>query len=218
MTQPSRMVQRAAALGLLARGFAYPVRAFQEELARGSFRRELLAALAALEAAPRRGALVAELGRALEEVEGGPAVLEGEYTYLFARTVASPPNETSYGADQTFQRVRHLSDIAAFYAAFGFQVAQGLGELPDHVGVELEFLAVLYVKEAYARRRGWGQRAQVTADARQRFLKEHLGRWVPSFVQRLRAQARLPFYPALAAVAESVLAQDPAYAQATPMV
>lgn len=113
-----------------------------------------------------------------------------------------PLNEIEYGelgADPLFQPQR-LADLAAFYRAFGMEVADGAAERPDHIGMELEFMSVLAAKEAYACVHGLDEdRCALGRDAQKKFLREHLGRWAPAFARRL---ARAATDDALAALAE----------------
>jgi len=71
-------------------------------------------------------------------------------------------------------------------------------ELPDHIGMELEFFSLLLVKEADARARAAAGEAAVAADAARAFFADHLAPWVPAFGQGLREAARHPFYMAVA--------------------
>jgi DMSO reductase family type II enzyme chaperone len=112
-----------------------------------------------------------------------------------------PLNEIEYGdikADPLFQPHR-LADLAAFYRAFGLEVAVDAGERHDHICLELEFLCVLAAKEAYAleHQLGSDQLAQCR-DAQKKFLREHLGRWTPAFARRLAAATDEPALRALA--------------------
>ena len=61
-------------------------------------------------------------------------------------------NEIEYGdaqADPLFQPHR-LADLAAFYRAFGLELAADAAERQDHLCIELEFMSVLAAKEGYA--------------------------------------------------------------------
>jgi DMSO reductase family type II enzyme chaperone len=113
-----------------------------------------------------------------------------------------PLNEIEFGdlkTDPLFQPHR-LADLAAFYRAFGMQVAVAAAERPDHIGMELEFMSVLTAREAYAREHQLDQaQFQICLDAQKKFLRDHLGRWAPAFSRRL---ARSAVHPALAAIAE----------------
>lgn len=201
-------LSRAHLYRLLALGFAYPCVEFLEQVRSGSYLHELKGNVQALSAPPELAESLSKMYEALSEVTDTIGVLEGEYTRLFARTVASPPNESSYGDMPTFGRAREMADVASFYAAFGFEVSPRIKELPDHVGMELEFMAVLWAKEAYAQEMGWQERAAICQEARGKFLQQHLGRWFPTFSEKVRTSARLTFYPALTALAQSLLATE----------
>lgn len=112
-----------------------------------------------------------------------------------------PLNEIEYGdikADPLFQPHR-LADLAAFYRAFGLEVTEDAGERQDHLCLELEFMCVLAVKEAYALeyQLDSDQLAQCR-NAQKNFLREHLGRWTPAFARRLAAATNDPALHALA--------------------
>jgi TorA maturation chaperone TorD len=93
--------------------------------------------------------------------------------------------------------MQQLADIAGFYRAFGFQA---VGERPDHLAVELEFMALLYVKEAHARLSGSTEGAAICSESRRKFMADHLVGWLPAFGQKVSEAARLPFFAALASV------------------
>ena len=103
-----------------------------------------------------------------------------------------PLNEIEYGdlnADPLFQPHR-LADLAAFYRAFGLEVADGAAERPDHIGMELEFMSVLAAKEAHAHELQLDEEnVELCVGAQKKFLREHLGRWSPAFARRLARRA-----------------------------
>lgn len=125
------------------------------------------------------GDTLRELGREVSDLETAPAA---------ARSLergSVPLYETSYQGGRgspggaTFQ----MADIAGFYRAFGFEAS---GERPDHVVPELEFVALLLMKEAYARISEDAEGAEVCASARGKFIAQHLGEWLPDFAERVR--------------------------------
>jgi len=101
-----------------------------------------------------------------------------------------PLNEIEYGelkADPLIQPHR-LADLAAFYHAFGLEPAANAHERMDHICFELEFMAVLALKEAYAlEHRHSAEQLEACHHAQRDFLREHLGRWTPAFARRLSA-------------------------------
>ncbi len=121
----------------------------------------------------------------------------------FGHTVRGdcPMNEIEYGdikADPLFQPHR-LSDLGAFFAAFGLELTPDAAERIDHISIELEFMSVLAAKEAHALEHQFDEEnIDVLRDAQKKFLREHLGRWSPAFARRL---ARMAGETALSALA-----------------
>jgi TorA maturation chaperone TorD len=112
----------------------------------------------------------------------------------FGHTVRGdcPMNEIEYGdikADPLFQPHR-LSDLGAFFAAFGLELTPDAAERIDHISIELEFMSVLAAKEAHALEHQFEDDALATLrDAQKKFLREHLGRWTPAYARRLARMA-----------------------------
>ncbi len=119
-----------------------------------------------------------------------------------------PLNEIEYGdikADPLFQPHR-LADLAAFYRAFGLELAEDASERHDHLCLELEFMCVLTAKEAYLIEHG-AEAAQLDhcRDAQRKFLREHLGRWTPAFCRRLLAATSEPGLCGLAELTQAFI-------------
>jgi DMSO reductase family type II enzyme chaperone len=186
----------------LAEGLAYPTAERLQAWQDGSAVAAIAKAVNAL-GEPELEAAGEQLERSLSEPSA--LSLEEEYTYLFQRQAVASPYEGSYLVQSFFMQPQTLADVGAFYSAFGLQVA---GDLADHLGAELEFLAVLCFKEVYARDQGWAEQAETCNQARRRFLGEHLGRWLPVFVMRVKDNARLPFYAAQADLAAALVSLD----------
>jgi TorA maturation chaperone TorD len=127
----------------------------------------------------------------------------GDYIELFGHAARGtcPLNEIEYGdlkADPLFQAHR-LADLAAFYRAFGLELADDAAERQDHLAIQFEFMAVLAAAEAYAIDRHAGTDARAIGyHAQRRFLREHPGRWLPAFTRRLERHTSLRFLQVLA--------------------
>lgn len=122
-----------------------------------------------------------------------------------------PLNEIEYGdikADPLFQPHR-LADLAAFYRAFGLEIASDAGERHDHLCLELEFMCVLAAKEAYALQNQFhAGLLEQCRDAQKNFLREHLGRWTPAFTRRLEAAADNATLRSLAGFTRAVIESE----------
>ena len=134
------------------------------------------------------------------------AALAEEYTRLFIRPEVAPYETTHAGERGAMGgKMQMLADIAGFYRAFGFEV--GI-DRSDHLVPELEFVALLYVKEAYARLSQEDEGAEVCATTRDKFLREHLLTWLPAFHDDVQKAARHPAYAALASLVKAVATAD----------
>lgn len=122
-----------------------------------------------------------------------PEALNAEYEQTFGLLVAAacPPYETEYISEKlSFQRAQQLADISGFYRAFGVEPG---AERPDHVALELEFLALLIDLEARAETK---DQFVVSRDAQSNFVANHLAWWLPSFAQLLWKESPQSFFAA----------------------
>lgn len=142
--------------------------------------------------------------RVLDRLPDSSAQLNSEYESTFGLLVSSnnPPYESEYvNSKQDFQRSNGLADIAGFYRAFGLATVDAHPERPDHLSLELEFMAHVIGMERRAWESAGGQaseRQQVCADAQSRFLGEHLLWWAPAFSRLLIREHPRGFYAAAA--------------------
>lgn len=113
--------------------------------------------------------------------------LRSEYLALFdsGRGVA-PLYETEYGRQRAFFKANELSAISGFYHAFGFELGgvDSAREMPDHISVELEFYALLLLKQEHLEEVADIKGIEIVASAREKFLRDHLGRFVSSILER----------------------------------
>lgn len=192
--EKDRTLARAFIYRWLAKAFEDPTPAGWEWLGNHEIQESLRGAMAALD-------LATVLPAGCEQ--GRFVSFHTAYLAAFGHAARGvcPLNEIEYGdlkADPLFQPHR-LADLAAFYRAFGLEITEDAGERQDHLCLELEFMCVLAAKEAYAleHQLDAALRAQCR-DAQKKFLREHLGRWVPAFSRRLVATTPEPFLLGLA--------------------
>lgn len=154
----------------------------------------------------------AELKKCLEEVctlftATAIETLQRDYRRIVGHTMSKecPLYETQFGVSQVFQQVQELGDIQGFYKAFGVDTSDIERERCDHVSVEMEFMHFLLYKQAYALENHGDEKAQICVDAQKKFLKEHIGKWVPLFAVLFGRKAGDGFYVALSALTKEFM-------------
>jgi TorA maturation chaperone TorD len=136
--------------------------------------------------------------------------LQVEYTYLFITArphVPAPPYESAYSG-RGYLMGEPVSQVLAVYREAGLAMHRDYDALPDHVAAELEFVSYLIQQEVAARESGDATSAEEWRTRQQRFLEGHLLRWGPSFLDRVAAGARKPFYRLLAKVARTLFSVE----------
>lgn len=180
--QVQRLLGRSALYEALALSLAWPV---DETLARLDALLEDLQDHEVLAALGTEAELQA-LRAARQDVD--PERLAPVHFVLFEGTVLCSPHETEYIRDP-FAKATQLADIAGFYAAFGLQVSTVNQTTPDDICTELEFMALVTRREAYALVQDWDEQASVCRTAARTFMDAHLGRWINAFTADLCEQA-----------------------------
>jgi TorA maturation chaperone TorD len=164
-----------------------------------SLRAELRAATPKLSAGLRK--LAAQLQR----------VRRRDWEAEFHRVLGAggvPACESSYDENALAGRGPLLADVRGFYEAFAYHPEKLPAEVPDHIAVELDFLAYLTLKIAFARHEERHDEAEIAELAYQRFLEQHVQSWTERFAARL-AGAESPFYSAAAAAVRERAGEPP---------
>jgi TorA maturation chaperone TorD len=149
-----------------------------------------------------------DLQPVLAQLTGPVEKYIADHDRVFGLVIAKecPPYETEYyPARETFQRSQKLADIAGFYRAFGIEPSSTWPERPDHISLELEFMAFLIMKKRLAlsaeENDGRGvEQAMICDNAALKFFAAHLSWWVPAFATGLHRKAGSGLYAAIAQV------------------
>jgi putative dimethyl sulfoxide reductase chaperone len=117
--------------------------------------------------------------------------LQSEHRRVFSNviTLDCPPYETLFGNDHVFAQSHVMGDISGFYKAFGVELSKDIHERLDHLSVEFEFMHFLAYKESYSRCHDGAEKTHIVVEAQKKFVKNHIGRWVPLFCRMLSKKA-----------------------------
>lgn len=123
--------------------------------------------------------------------------LQIEYTRLFinaAPAVIAPPYSSVYLGQEGDLYGPSAVWVKQFYQREGFDVA-GEGDIPDHLSLELEFIALL-IDEG-------------KEEAAEQFLKEHFRIWFPLFKKRVLAGSTNKYYSTLLTLVDFFTREEP---------
>jgi DMSO reductase family type II enzyme chaperone len=196
MTPVDIALCRSALWEALALGFRAPTAETVARLGTAEGAGALAAAAAVLGDGNDLAACALALG---SEPPPALADLQTSYDRLFGHTARGPvpPYETQYGEDSPFLPQWEMSDLGAFFRAFGLRLRPDARERIDHLACECEFMLVLARKEAHARQLDDAALVEETRRAVRAFLRDHLGRWAPALGRKLAREDPGGFYGAL---------------------
>lgn len=142
--------------------------------------------------------------------------LRKQHVSLFAvgrPDVPCPPFESHYRGDGVTPTGEILAQLEGEYARAGLELAGNVGEPPDHVALELSFVATLCGREAEAwdhvEDRGQASEATSTLQRWQRdFVTRHLSAWLPAFAADLEEAAPGSVYAGVSALVSTFIRYD----------
>jgi TorA maturation chaperone TorD/Pyruvate/2-oxoacid:ferredoxin oxidoreductase delta subunit len=151
----------------------------------------------------QRNRTYGNLAHAFSEAEPG---LEQEFTRLFL----GPGRPVAHPFESVYREGRMMGDttldVQRRLASEG--LTPDARTLPDHVSIELAFMAHLAACEARAWEDGDGDGARDYLARQESFLYDHLLRWLPQFCHRTLAGRPLGHYANLARETEAFVAGD----------
>lgn len=112
--------------------------------------------------------------------------VQKEYIRVFGHAVSQecPPYEMQYGTEGGIQsQTDILIQVGGFYETFGFEFPKSRGkERVDHLAVELAFMSYCCFREAYGISNGHDEKKiAIVRQSEKKFLRNHIGRWIPLF-------------------------------------
>lgn len=194
-----RYIARADVYRLLSACFYQPEEAFLEEEVFGQLKTSMA------KVSPQLVPDVVALETSFKGV--GLEALQLDYSRLFLgpfEILAKPYGSVYLEGDKVVMGDSTVS-AQALYREGRFDIAEDFREMPDHVAVELEFLYLITFNIAEVSEETM---RNDLVRLKQKFLKEHLGKWVVPFTKAIREGAGTDFYRQLADVTEQIVNED----------
>jgi len=139
--------------------------------------------------------------------------LEVEFTGLFIGPgmVQVSPYESVYFEKQIYGTAAF--EAALFYERYGLSMEKSpslkvFKLLPDHIGVEMQFMKLLVEKEIMGRKEENQDKASRALEIQKIFLTKHLGRWAKLFCEKVMLFASNPFYCEFAKLTEKFIQDE----------
>lgn len=184
---------RAKFYNLLANAMNYPDTELALSLVEGRFRDDLIS----VAPAGASDLLAGLSGYSGGDKEGTLLEMERDYTWLFfaskpriAHLFGSVYAESKLYQESTFEIVRLYHDA-------GLKVEESFKLPPDHIAVELEFLAYLAFNEAEALRTGNSENEAYARDLQEKALVKYVRPLAGNIGERIADRAKTEFYRTL---------------------
>lgn len=132
--------------------------------------------------------------------------LQVEHTGLFVmpKFVKGRPYESFYLDKEQKVGARVTINVERFYRSVGAEFST-IDDLPDFIGIELEFMHFLCSKEKEAWDRGDIKQALNALRWEEAFIREHLGKWAIKYCRDFYKDATSDFFRAVSKLTEEFL-------------
>ena len=136
--------------------------------------------------------------------------LEVEYNRLFVGPGAPRvyPYESLYRDSTGLVMGPSAGEVLQAYRRAGLAINTAFKDLPDHIAVELEFMARLCCEEARAESAGRGDLALRLKQDQRSFLDAHLASWLPAMCEKVIRETTSTIYRGFAEIAAIFVGWD----------
>ena len=119
-----------------------------------------------------------------------------------------PPYESVYSSQMHETETHRLAAVLNAYAAADAIMPKDVHDQPDYIGLELDFMRHLCMKEGEAWAAGDEDAACEFIGRERSFLDEHIAPWVPRFCDVMADEAKLDFYRGIALITKAFVDQE----------
>ncbi|MEW6714429.1 MAG: molecular chaperone TorD family protein [Nitrospirota bacterium] len=124
--------------------------------------------------------------------------LEAEHAALFTLPSGVIPHEGVFLDKEMRLGGKVTVSVRQYYEKAGAEILNECIEMPDHLGIELEFMSFLCRMEAELRMKKDFSALQRCLELQAGFLEEHLLKWASQCCEKIMAKTSCGFYRAIA--------------------
>ena len=137
--------------------------------------------------------------------------LEAEHTALFTLPSGVMPHEGVFLDKEMRLGGKVTVSVRQFYEKAGAEILNGCIEMPDHLGIELEFMAFMSRMEAELRMKKDPSALQRCIELQAGFLEEHLLKWAYQCCEKILEKTSCGYYRAVAYLLMDFLKDEEEY-------
>lgn len=137
--------------------------------------------------------------------------LTAEHSTLFVLPSKHLPHEAVFLDSEKRLGGRITISVGQFYEKAGADIHDRCIDMPDHIGMELEFMAFLCRIEKEMRLAGDDEALKRCIDLEKTFLNEHLLKWVYDCCKKIKERAAYGFYRAIACLIADFMKAEEEY-------
>ena len=117
-----------------------------------------------------------------------------------------PPYESVYREGRLWGK--STAEVSQTYGRLGVKLPGAWTEPPDYIGIELDFMRLICLRERKAWQAGDTDKALEYLEAGRDFLRKHIVPWVPGFCEEMYNRAELTFYKGIAQLTRGFVKYD----------
>jgi TorA maturation chaperone TorD len=121
--------------------------------------------------------------------------------------LTAEPYESVFTSDEHILMQDSRDDVVAVYRAQGIDIDRELHMPEDHLGLELEFMAIMADRTADCFENRDDDASGLLA-IQSSFIDRHILNWIDALAEKVDAFAKLPFYPAIMQIIKGYVSSD----------
>ncbi len=156
-------------------------------------------------------ALIAEYLRHRDTGTRTQIAVDYAHTFLGAGNydkLTAPPYESVYTSEEHLLMQDARDGAVSFYRSEGLDLPEGNSTPEDHVGFEMQFMALLVERACTALASGDEGEFTRLVRVQREFFAQHLANWLPAFVADIERHCKTDYYRGMAQLTRAFVAEE----------